>query len=95
MSDDLLILSQHRQALLLAEIDAWLHNIGKLSKEFLLYQQKDPLYKNYNYQGIVGFLTDWWSINQAGLSTQLKDAFKDDVAKSNDPLTASLLDAKS
>jgi hypothetical protein len=77
MSYDLTVLATHRNELLLAEAAAWLHNLGKLSEEFLRYQADDPAYKDFDYQAIVGTVADWWTANKTSLKRELREALKD------------------
>jgi hypothetical protein len=50
MTVNLDVLRQHRDALLLAEVAAWLHNIGKLEPNFVGSAPKELLIEGYRYQ---------------------------------------------
>jgi len=58
MSNQLKVLSDHRQAILLAEIGALIHNLGKLSEEFIYVFREggDPSRPDFDYQHIAGIL---------------------------------------
>lgn len=71
-NDPLAILAQEREHILLAELAALLHNIGKLSIAFLAYQRckacqeyhltpqpEDQVYKLYNYQAVSGVVAEY------------------------------------
>lgn len=49
MSNSLQILAEHRQALLLAEVAAWLHDMGKCADEHIINQASDKP-TNYSYR---------------------------------------------
>jgi hypothetical protein len=77
--------------LLLAEVAACLHNIGKLSEEFILYQAGLASYSSFRYQYIVGIIADWWASNQTGLSVDSRNALQSAGPAGSEAQTQSLL----
>ncbi len=51
-------LAEARSEILKTEVAALLHNLGKLSREFLANQRDEKQYKSYEYRAITGLITN-------------------------------------
>lgn len=84
MSYDLQVLAEpkNRDALLLAEVAAWLHNIGKFSEEFVYSQfaaAGNPSYadyKDFKYQHVVGIVADIYTDPTVSLPRDAQNRLK-------------------
>ncbi len=86
------ILERHCQDLLLAEVGALIHNIGKLSLAFVKKQGGDASYQEFDHEPIIGVIRDY--ANQTGLSLEgpEKKALRRLVNHANYPLVSALLE---
>ncbi len=80
---DLERLTQHREALLLAEVAAWLHNIGKLEPNFIGGAPKELSIEGYRFKRFVA--PDLSQVSDTTLRSLLEqeideDAFKQQIA---------------
>lgn len=79
----LALLAQEQRNILLAELGAFLHNLGKLSSAFLAYRRcqareesgssistADQPYENFNYQAIAGLVAEYITSPSVTLTTQ-------------------------
>ncbi|PMP83698.1 MAG: hypothetical protein C0183_07710, partial [Roseiflexus castenholzii] len=90
MSDlaSLQVLQDNRDALLLAEVAAMLHNIGKMSEEFLRYQAGESGWENYDYQAIVGLVS---LLMPSTLTKQERERLQSAIQANSEPKTSGLL----
>ncbi|WP_419662245.1 putative CRISPR-associated protein [Desulfosarcina variabilis str. Montpellier] len=84
------VLTNNRDALLIAEAGAFIHNIGKMGSIFLEYQRDEN--QNYAYQAIVGLFAGWAEKHQDELTKDERNVFKDYIDKSHKPVTYQFLD---
>ncbi len=73
MTADLKILAENRDALLLAEVGAWLHDMGKCSDEMIMLTAWDkPDGLQYDYKTKYSSLVGNHTIDILGETTDLK-----------------------
>ena len=92
MIKSLQALADNRQSLLLAEVGALIHNIGKLGEEFLRYQAGESGYEKYDYQAIVGIVADL--VSNLTLTKQQGERLQSAINANQEPKTSGLLSAE-
>ncbi|NJL05796.1 MAG: hypothetical protein HC911_13000 [Chloroflexaceae bacterium] len=70
-------LAEHRDDLLKAELAALLHNLGKLSSEFVEKHTMPAASTDFHYQYITGVLAEWWTMHEASLDPVVRHRVRD------------------
>lgn len=94
------LLATHREAILKAELGALLHNLGKLSEEFVGQQTGGPgTYGDFDYQLIAGVIRQLWDepptdakLHDRAFWSRYETPLKRIDRASRDPVTLRLLD---